>query len=233
MFTEQSRKVTHSPGVKGGKYSMGGGVTVCGRCGNRLITTSHHGKVGLRCSKQVNGPTACGALSIPNDALEAYVFDVVMRSLTKSNRWQQRRAEPDPRSEEDMQRLTDLKADLDQQRRRANDAFVRGLMDEREHREHVDRIQIDAEAAKRALGDLLGTTQLSDALADGVNWREWTPMKRRNFLRLAVHRVEVLPHPKGYAVTLNRRRSETDEQLEERRAAHLQEILTRRVRIVI
>lgn len=232
MFAEQSRKVTHSPGVKGGKYSMGGGITVCGRCGQRLITTSHHGKIGLRCSKQVNGPTACGRLTVQHDPLEEYVLDLVMRSLVESPRWQQRRTEPDPRSEDEIERLTNQKADLTEQRRRANDAFVRGLMDEREHREHVERIQADIDVVERQLGAALGTTQLADALADGVDWRAWTPMKRRNFLRLAIQRVEVDPWPEGVVVTLNRRRGETDEQLDQRRAEHTHEVLTRRVRIV-
>ncbi|WP_144800894.1 recombinase family protein [Curtobacterium sp. BH-2-1-1] len=233
LFTEQSRKVTHSPGVKGGKYSMGGGVTVCGRCGHRLITTSHHGKIGLRCSKQVNGPTACGRLTVPHDALESYVLDLVMRSLAESPRWQQRRSEPDPHTEDLIDRLTEQKADLDEQRKRANDAFIQGWMDEREHDEHARRIRNEAEQIERRLGEALGTTHLADALADGLDWRAWTPMKRRNFLRLAIQRVEVDPWPEGVVVTLNRRRGETDEQLERRRGEHTNDVLTRRVRIVL
>ena len=40
LLTDPSRKVVHSPGVKGGKYSMGGGLTVCGKCGEPLITST-------------------------------------------------------------------------------------------------------------------------------------------------------------------------------------------------
>ena len=40
LLTDPSRKVVHSPGVKGGKYSMGGGLTVCGKCGEPLITSA-------------------------------------------------------------------------------------------------------------------------------------------------------------------------------------------------
>ena len=131
-----------------------------------------------------------------------------------------------------MDRLTERKANLDEQRRRANDAFVRGLIDEREHREHVESIHADGDQIERTLGDLLGMTQLSDALADGVDWRTWTPIKRRNFLRLAIQRVEVHPWPEGVVVTLNRRRGETDGQLEQRRREHTHDVLTGGVRII-
>lgn len=62
LFNDPSRKVTHSPGVKGGKYAMGGGLTVCGKCEKSLITAGKprpsEGKprqVALSCLARVNG----------------------------------------------------------------------------------------------------------------------------------------------------------------------------------
>jgi len=49
---------------------------------------------------------------------------------------------------------------------------------------------------------------------------------------MAIQRVEVSPWPEGLVATLNRRRRETDEQNGQRRANHMQNVLTRRVRFV-
>lgn len=57
IFNDPARKVTHSPGVRGGKYTMGGGLTVCGNtkengevCRKRLITGKHHDYTSLKSS---------------------------------------------------------------------------------------------------------------------------------------------------------------------------------------
>lgn len=94
LFTDPSRKVTHSPGVKSIRYSMGGGVAVCAVCGHRLITGGKRGRPVLKCTKVVNGPTACGCgVVVDHDRLEEYVFGEVVAALTKDTRLSQQLAE--------------------------------------------------------------------------------------------------------------------------------------------
>ncbi|WP_440709736.1 recombinase family protein [Herbiconiux sp. YIM B11900] len=233
VFTDPARKVTHSPGVRGGKYSMGGGLTVCAVCGHRLITASHHGKPSLGCNKKVNGPDACGRVTVDHTNLERYVFETVVAALKANPRWNQRLAEPDPDNDAKITKLEVDRADLVEQQRRLNDAWIMGNVDEPHYRTHVERIKSELEAIERKINDLLGSTVMTDAIADGLDWESWPPMRRRNFMRLAVRRIEVGPYPKGVPFGLPRRGSESDGEYETRRQAHINRVMTERVTIVV
>ena len=105
IFNDPARKVTHSPGVRGGKYSMGGGLTVCATCGNRLISAGKRLEAFdrdspvrrlLKCTKFVNGPTACNSNVVDHDLLESFVFETLIASFAQNERWQQRLGEKAP-----------------------------------------------------------------------------------------------------------------------------------------
>lgn len=231
ILTDPSRKVVHSPGVRGGKYSMGGGLTVCGECGKRLITGSHHGRASLKCTPIVNAG-ACGKVVIDHDRLEEYVFTAVLDSLAVNDRWKQRLSEPDPRNDERIDALERVRDDLRAQRQRADDGFIRGIIAADTHESNVTRIDAELNDTERQITDLLGTTVVSDAIDDGLEWREWSSMRRRNFLRALLKRVEVGGYPEGFAKTLPRRKNESEESLDKRRNEHHAEVLSRRVCIV-
>lgn len=241
VFNDPARKVTHSPGVKGGKYSMGGGISVCAICGNRLITggkrTEPWNKSSpirpiLKCTSIVNGPTACNSVVVDHDRLEAFVFETLIVSFQSNERWNQRLGEKDPEVDAKIDNLETRLADLQEQQRRINELYIAGDIDRLQHSEQVQRVKDESVAIQRQRDELLGKPLLSKALESGIeNWRDWPPMKRRSFLKQVVARVEVGQWPEGMSRTLPRRKEDTDETLSERREAHLLEVMKRRAHI--
>lgn len=242
VFNDPSRKVTHSPGVKGGKYSMGGGISVCAICGNRLITggkrTEPWNKSSpirpiLKCTSIVNGPTACNSVVVDHDRLEEFVFETLIVSFQSNERWNQRLGEKDPEVDAKIDNLETRLADLQEQQRRINELYIAGDIDRLQHSEQVQRVKDESVAIQRQRDELLGKPLLSKALESGIeNWRDWPPMKRRSFLKQVVARVEVGRWPEGMSRTLPRRKEDTDETLSDRREAHLLEVMKKRAKIV-
>lgn len=119
-------------------------------------------------------------------------------------------AEVNPAVENEMVRQEDQRADLSEQARRANGAFISQFMPEQEHQQHLARIRKEKEAADARLFDLLGASVVSAAMSDGLAWETWAPIKKRNFLSHLVARVEVAPWPHGHPTALTRRRGEDE-----------------------
>ncbi|MCJ1703700.1 MULTISPECIES: zinc ribbon domain-containing protein [unclassified Rathayibacter] len=212
---------------------MAGGLSVCGRCGKRLITTMQHGRPALKCTKIVNGDGACGSMVIGHDDLETYVFDVVMKSLDEKNpRLRTRLAEQDPADDAKIAQLEAHRDDLRDQKSRADDLFIRGALSEREHAQHVERVRVETDETTRQIDALLGTSIMTDALADGLDWRSWSPERRRNFLRVLIQRVEVHEFPKGMGSYVRQRSGETVESFAERKLDHRDALMGQRVVIV-
>lgn len=217
VFTDPSRKVTHSPGVKSSKYSMGGGVTICGRCGYRLITGLKRGRPILQCRKVVSGPGACGGVVVDHKRLEEYVFGEVVAALTKDTRLSQRLAE---RGEDVDSKIAALEAerdDLVDKQRRLHDLYLDGDLDQKYHREKVAELKVAAAEVRRKIDDFLGRPLLSDAMAGGLDWESWSSDKRRNFLRVAGVGVKVDPWPLGMQRNVFPRKGESAESLAKRR----------------
>lgn len=231
LLSDPSRMTFHAtPETYGGKRTMGGGLTVCGLCGERLVSQMHRGRPRLICHKQATG--GCGRVTVDHEHLEEYVFGKVLDAVNNNPRWNQRSGEP---AEEDTTALEALEAtrrDLAEQAQRANDAFIRGLMGKREHEAHVSRIQMDRDDVDRRITVLLGQNVVAAAIGDGLHWRSWGPLKRRKFLQQLVTRVEVDLWPDGLPTNLTARRGESDEVLEARKAENRQAALDLRVRIV-
>lgn len=114
ILVDPARKIVHSPGVKGGKYAMGGGLTVCGRCQGALTSSARNQPDGsvnvkLKCSwlnngkDPVNHPAVekivkvkgvevtqwhdTGRVSISHDLLEEHVWEKVIEELAKRDQW--------------------------------------------------------------------------------------------------------------------------------------------------
>jgi site-specific DNA recombinase len=242
LFSDPSRKATHSPGVKGGKYTMGGGVTLCAACGNKLITGGKRAEPWnkdspirqiLKCTSVVNGPTACNSVVVDHDRLEAFVFETLIVSFAENERWHQRLGEKDPQVDAKIDSLEAQLTDLRDQQSRINELYIAGDIDRLQHSAQVQRVKDEMSAAQRQRDDLLGKPLLSKALESGLeNWRDWMPMKRRSFLKQVIDHVEVSRWPEGTARTLGRRRGESDESWKERREVHLLEVMKTRAKIV-
>ncbi|MDN4479609.1 zinc ribbon domain-containing protein [Demequina muriae] len=205
---------------------------MCGLCGASL-TSYKRGKersnrAGLRCAKHTGG---CGHLTVDYERLESYVFDTVIASLEENPRWQQRSAEQDPAHDAELARLEGQKANLEEHARRARSLFVEGLMPEQEMRQQVTRINTELESLNGRIDSMLGTTVLSAAMADGLDWRSWNVSRRRNFIRLLVAQVVVDKWPEGMATGLPKRASESVDDHRARVEAHQREGIRQRVTI--
>ncbi|MFT4230001.1 MAG: recombinase family protein [Microbacterium sp.] len=117
ILKDPARKIVHSPGVKGGKYVLGGGLAVCGRCGGALTSSARNQPNGsklvkLKCSwlnngkDPVNHPAVektivvkgqtvtqlhdTGRVSVDHDQLEEYVWEKVIAALSNRDEWNKR-----------------------------------------------------------------------------------------------------------------------------------------------
>jgi DNA invertase Pin-like site-specific DNA recombinase len=251
LFSDPDRKLTHSPGVKGGKYSMGGGLTVCGKCGKSLTSQLRAGGgSSLLCNKQVQGPDLknhpqvarvvrgvetmqdTGRVRIDHDSLESYVFSKVLELLDNTPRWQQRMSEQDPGINDKVDALETQRGPLREQRERAGRAFVLGVMSEREAQREVERIDGELERLDREVNDLLGRPVLAGLFENGFDWQAWSPAQRRAALRGFIDRVIVNDWPEGVPRNVPRFRGEDDESFEERKRTIRAGAIEKRVQIV-
>jgi site-specific DNA recombinase len=213
-----------------GKHTMSGGLTVCAVCGKNLVGQTHRGKARLICHKQATG--GCGSVTIDHAHLESYVFEQVLSALKTSDRFQQRMAEPIEHNRAELTALEANLRDLNEQAARANSAFVKGFMKEAEYGALMRQVIKEREAAEVRQSELLRANVMTAATEDGFDWKSWPPLRRRNFLRQLVARVEVQRWPAGLASTLTRRSGESEAAHRQRVEANRREALERRVRIV-
>lgn len=141
LFADPARKVTHSPGVKSQKYSMGGGLRVCAKCEKPLITNTKRNADGskravISCLARVHGPHAAhpkvevtradgstvwrdkGRVSIDHDLLMEHVFSTLLESLASAHRFAAHLSEEDPAIQSEVAQLEGEPADLPDQRER-------------------------------------------------------------------------------------------------------------------
>ncbi|PVE67921.1 recombinase family protein [Microbacterium testaceum] len=257
LLSDPSRKIVHSPGVKGGKHSMGGGLSVCAKCGKPLVTNTKTNANGptLGCLARVHGPDArnhprvkravtrngekvvveqdTGRVTIGHDRLERYVFDVVTEALSQSDRWQTRMGESDPADDAKIDGLEAERAVLRDEKDRVKRAFIAGIIaTEREALAEFERIDAALDAIEGQINGLLGRPVIANALADEVDWQTWTPGRRRAFLKLVLDAVIVDSWPAGMPRTRPRFCNESAEDYAVARDASMNAATARRVRIV-
>lgn len=255
LLLDPSRKVIHSPGVKGGKYAMGGGLTVCGACLKPLIT---HVRIEngaktptIACLARVHGPSEkhpralrtrggverwedTGRVSIVHDILEEVVWEELIARLRETPRFIQRMSEQDPETDDRLDALEHERRDLRAQKERAQKAYVLGIMDERDSVAEVQRIDALLDALGRKYDSLL---RLPISLADfnperGIDWQSWTPGRRRAALKGFIKRIEVGPYPEGMRRTRRRLKNETEQQYLDAKHEIVKESTASRIRIV-
>lgn len=193
LLSDPSRKVTHSPGVKGGKYSMGGGLTVCAKCGKPLTTNVKQSSAGKRivlaCQARVQGPDpvnhprACklgpnrkrdplrdavgedtGRVTVAHDLLEAYVFDQVIALVNDKEYWQRRKAERDPEAEQKIAALNEERERLAARRSRVLEMYEDGDLTRTERRSRLENIEARAEQIAKDIQKLVGQPDLENVI---------------------------------------------------------------------
>lgn len=144
------------------------------------------------CAKHTSG---CGHLTVDVLRLEEYVFDSAICALEHNDRWKQRQSTRDDSTRhQEEAALEARKADLLAQAERVRSAFIidgEALMPEAEMLAHLKRINDDVANIHRRIGELLGSTVLAEAVAEGLDWRSWNVPRRRNFLRILVARLSL------------------------------------------
>lgn len=261
LLTDPSRKVVHSPGVKGGKYSMGGGLTVCAKCGKPLITStksnSSKGKhPSLACLRRVHGPSEhhpqekrtvtrsgekvevwqdTGRVAITHDVLERFVFERAIERLNSTEHWQARKSEKDPAIDVKISKLNSERSDLFARRTRAEDMALDGLIDKQRLRDERTNINARIEQIGKDIDKLVDKPSIREAFGDLdrilASWPKWTSGQRRAFLKMQIDRVVVDEYPAGYSRRLPRFKSESDSDYADRTQANRVDALKHRVRI--
>jgi len=255
LLADPSRKVVHSPGVKGGKYAMGGGLTVCGACLKPLIT---HVRIEngaktptIACLARVHGPSDkhprvlrtrggvermedTGRVSVAHDILEEVVWEELIARLQETPRFIQRMSEQDPATDDRLDALEQERRDLRAQKERAQKAYVLGIMDERDSVAEVQRIDGLLDSIGKEYDSLL---RLPISLADfdpakGIDWQSWTPGRRRAALKGFLKRIEVGPYPEGMRRTRRRLKNETEQHYLDAKHKIVKEATASRIRIV-
>jgi DNA invertase Pin-like site-specific DNA recombinase len=256
LFNDPSRKVTHSPGVKGGKFAMTGGLSVCGHCGGALVSTQKRRKgervqTNIGCLPRVNGPDpknhpqverkVRGAMvwqetkrvQIDHDALELFVLGQVIGRLDATPRLRQREAERDPAELERLDTIDAERAALRGRREHVLRQHELGVIKDAELVRRVEGIDGELDGLAAEYDRLLNQPVLEPALrktgALAEAWPNWTPEKRRALLRGFIDRVVVNDWPKHISPAVPRRREESDSELRARQRAHMQRVIASRV----
>lgn len=106
------------------------------------------------------------------------------------------------------------------------------MLSEREHAQLVERVRVETDETTRQIDARLGTSIMTNAPADDLDWRSRSPERRQNFLRVLIQRVEVHEFPKGMGSYLRQRSGGTVEAFAERKLAHRDALMGERVVIV-
>jgi len=260
LLTDPSRRIVKSPGVKGGKYTMGGGLTVCAKCGKPLITSSKRAfgarRAVLSCLKRVQGPSEhhpqvarqvtqngekvtvmqdTDRVSIDHDFLEAYVFEQAVARLNDTEYWQARKAETDPDAEGKIAALNARRDGLFEKRKRAEDLAIDGDITKERLREVVRAVEGEVEQIAKEIDGLVAPPNIEELYGRREQvlaaWPNWAMGDRRAFLCLLMKRVSVDVWPTDIPRSLPPLKGETAEQYNVRKSARQPELFEKRVTI--
>lgn len=230
MFTEPSRRTPNPEGVKSTKYTMAGGLTVCGRCGKRLVTQRHRGRARLVCSKAANGMDACGRIMIDHDRLEEYTRAWLMAKLEADPDWVKGRSAPAVAADKKaLAALHDRRADLQRQEERIATEYVTGRIKSSILDKESARVASELEVVERELAAMYGATRQHAAKSEPIRWDKWSPARRRAFISTFIDHVRVNPYPEKTATGIPPRKGEAPEVTAARREAHYVEVMKQRV----
>ena len=204
------------------------GIVFCGRCGNRLASMpgSKGGPAAYFCSTQATG--GCGKLRIAIDRLEPWLLEHMVASIDTLKL--QIGGDSDQLIQEAKSALLRDEAALNQM----DDDHYAGLLPRSDWLRQRARVAKRHDETQTQLAELLSRSA-SASLPSGVELKRQWPLQDAHWqhamVASVIDKVVIQPHPKGMALTLSRRRGESDADLESRRQTHLIKILRARVHI--
>jgi hypothetical protein len=231
VLLDPSRRFQPQTGY-GVKHALGGGLTLCGVCGKKLVSQRHRDTDRLICHKQATG--GCGTVTVNYVHLEEFVLRLVWEALD-TEEVQASLNRPTDDTNEDVQLRAELR-EIDRLKNRNYEAFQDGIVDkdrylrrERELDDRRDRVQgrlmhVMANATAAVVPSLAAARERWDR--GDVPWR-------RAFLSALIRSVTVSRHPAGVASTMTRftKRGEKDEDFAARIREHRARIMRERIEI--
>ncbi|NEN04737.1 recombinase family protein [Diaminobutyricibacter tongyongensis] len=185
------------------------GLTRCALCGLRMRTSrGGNGYRSLACTRGIHAvpsdretgdpqftgsEVGCGHSRIHHDRLEAYVFAQVIAGIEAGHIT----PHPPAANYRDVGRLNSRLDDLVARKRRNDNAFLEGALSAQDHALYSRQIRVEETAARFELDSALGHAQFDAIVADGLDWQNWTAVRRRNFLSTVITRIEIRPYPLG------------------------------------
>lgn len=221
----------------GSKLVLGGGLSRCGGahpdgtpCGEKLMTQPHKGRYRLVCLKQATG--GCGRVTVNHDHLLEWLLPMVWEVLDTPE--MRRALTADGSAGAEDAELREEHAGIERRLGDLLDLYLeRGVTKEEYYRKKTEledrAVRIEARLADAISGMVLSGVGTIQAARE--KWEHADTHWRRAFLSALIRCVTVRPYPKGVAGSLARRKTETDEQYEQRTKKHRAAALRQRVEI--
>jgi hypothetical protein len=190
------------------------GLVFCGRCGNRMTSTSL--KAGspptFECSKTKTGHEgACGGMKVVMDTLEAFVMEQVFFVLDTPEI--HRAATPTSVDTEQVRELREAIAGDKATLKRLADEYDDGLIVEAEYNRRRARISARLDDNQAKWSTLRQANQRS-LITSGdelrAMWADKDNVWRRTIVSEVIKRIDVGPHPRGVSSAPPRRRGEDE-----------------------
>ena len=225
LLTDPSRRGSHSPSPEGGKYTLSGGLCVCGICRMSLTPSRKRTSNGIRvvigCFARVHGPHPLhprvrrtvtrngepvtvmqdtGRVSADHDQLEAYLFEQALAYISDATH--QHTVSDDEVTS--TQRVIDVHAHFDRlsgRRGRLAELYADGDITKAELTQRKRALDAEQDHVTAQLHALLGGSTLIQPLYSDSHpyehWQTWTPGQRRAFLKSLIKRVTLNRWPQG------------------------------------
>ncbi|QDB79532.1 recombinase family protein [Georgenia wutianyii] len=203
----ESRTREDARDVRRGKRevrSLLGDVLRCASCGGRTSVSGSGARKSYRCAALATGRECAAPFTAPRDALESYVgerFLTTLSTLEPSDdllvevaaRWV---ARVEPGALADRQEAEDAVAALDADLARARRLAVSGVLTEEEAAEEMSRLRrLRVEAVDRLAAlptPAIDVSPLLDLVQSREAWEGLPVDERRSLLPLAIHEIRVL-----------------------------------------
>lgn len=211
------------------KYVLSG-LMRCGLCGHVLSgsTRSAYGTgEKIQTFQCATGNGGCGKLRIDYAPVEEWVLSLVFARLDVPAVADALTTDTDT-GEADALRVAI--GDAERGLTRVDDAFADGLLDKTRYAAQVARFTSEIDGARTRLAALAtDAVPAVDAANLRAEWPGYDLPRQRQIIGAVLASVTIEPHPGGAGTRLPRRSGDTDSALAERRRAHLDSLLSRRV----
>ncbi len=246
---DPTRFQSNPTGSRASKYSLAGGLTVCGRCGKSLYGQIRKGKPAkLLCKASVNDTHenhpidpetgfSTGRVSVALDVLEECVFEQFIERLNNNDYWNAHKHDSDPAASEKIAEAERLREAEQAKIHRAEEQAFDGLIDPVRLREMIERSRERIRELDAQIADLNGKPTARDSVITAFGTPEWIleqwpvfpPDAKRTLLKFMVEKVVINDYPEDLPKTASVRSGESREAFEARRRELWREAMHRRM----